>query len=98
MSLDQSRMSIYNRYSRNRLEKLVLNQTAISSAGISHLTNLKSLQSLALSGTKVDATIISTLEQLPNLSDLYLWNTFSKQNKLEFLLTKIITKKFLKKP
>lgn len=57
------------------LEKLFLNQTEITSAGISHLSNLKSLQSLALSGTKVDVNILKTVEQLPNLTKLYLWNT-----------------------
>jgi uncharacterized membrane protein len=57
------------------LEKLNLNYTDITDAGLEQLTGLKKLQELSLSGTKVTQKGLKKILALPLLEALFIWNT-----------------------
>jgi Leucine-rich repeat (LRR) protein len=56
------------------LEKLNLNFTNVS-ADLTPLTSLKNLRSLSLSGTTVTAKSVAKILSLPELKELFIWNT-----------------------
>jgi hypothetical protein len=56
------------------LEKLNLNFTKIAS-DLSPLKSLKHLRSLSLSGTSVTATSVAEIASMPELKELFVWNT-----------------------
>lgn len=59
----------------SRLEKLVLNGTDIAGPNVESLGKLKALKSLALSNTATNASLAELLPELPNLEQVYVWNT-----------------------
>lgn len=69
----------------DRLEKLNLNNTDISGRQLEVLGDCKALQSLSLSGTPVDTNIAATLRLLPDLRELYIWDTELDQQEIKAL-------------
>lgn len=59
----------------SNLEKLFLNNTDITGKTLGELNNLKNLQLLSLSGTKMDNSIANIISLFPSLKELFLWNT-----------------------
>jgi uncharacterized membrane protein len=57
------------------LEKLNLNQTAVSGNILSSFKELKNLKSLSLAGTTVEASSLKALDGLASLTQVFLWNT-----------------------
>ncbi len=57
------------------LEKLNLNFTDLTGAGLSELKSLTKLKSLSLSGTAVDDQSVETILSLPALEELFVWDT-----------------------
>lgn len=78
------------------LTRLNLNYTDITSSGLLHLSKLKNLQQLALSGTAVQKKELDVLLRLPQLTDVYIWDTKIDSNAIaalrqQFKNTKIET-------
>ena len=70
------------------LRNLVLNANPISARGLAHITNLKLLETLDLANTRCDAAAIKELQKLPNLKNLYLYNSpFIDDKALEVVAT-----------
>ncbi len=67
------------------LEKLILNGTDISGTGLSELGRCERLRSLGLSMTAVDASIGPALAGLPQLREVYIWQTRIDADGLERL-------------
>jgi hypothetical protein len=57
------------------LRALHLEETAVTGAGLSSLTQLSQLSYLNLSGTQVTPVAIAPLTTMKNLRHLYLYNT-----------------------
>ncbi len=72
MPITDEELSIIGKF--KNLEKLNLNFTKISS-GLKELKPLTQLTSLSLSGTKVNAQSLSDILPLPQLTELFVWNT-----------------------
>lgn len=68
-----------------QLEKLILNGTDITGKNLAALKACKKLKELALSNTQVDLNLRSALDQLPFLTEVYVWNTVLSQEDLEQL-------------
>jgi uncharacterized membrane protein len=66
------------------LEKLNLNFTSISGAGLNHLASLGRLTSLALSGTSVTRGYLEQLLQHQTIQEIFIWNTrINEQEKID---------------
>jgi uncharacterized membrane protein len=59
----------------DNLEKLILNNTDITGAGIEALRPCRKLRSIGLSGTAVDETIMPALKGFDALEEVFVWNT-----------------------
>lgn len=57
------------------LEKLNLNQTAVSGKILESLTGLTHLESISLAGTQVDRKSLDVLSAIGSLKEVFLWNT-----------------------
>ena len=57
------------------LERLYLQNTAVGSEGLAHLTELDQLEYLNLYGTAVDDAAVQIMESLEGLRTVYLWQT-----------------------
>lgn len=57
------------------LEKLILNNTAISNKGLEEIRKLKKLQSLSVAGTRVDENIAPLFTQLDSMKVVFTWNS-----------------------
>lgn len=57
------------------LNRLYLDQTAVTDKGLTHLAKLGLLEYLNLYGTKLTDVGLATLQQLPNLKSVYVWQT-----------------------
>lgn len=57
------------------LERLHLENTAVTGKGIAELASLAKLEYINLYGTKVDNGIFETFTKLPNLKKAYVWQT-----------------------
>jgi uncharacterized membrane protein/mono/diheme cytochrome c family protein len=62
-------------YQFANLEKLILNNSSITNSGLNELNKLKRLQSVSLSGTKVDKNISQYLSSADSLKEIFIWNT-----------------------
>jgi hypothetical protein len=70
------------------LEKLALNFTSITNAGLAKLNGLSKLEKLAISGTKVSAgAITNLLKSIPSLREIHVWNTSLSANDIAGLKT-----------
>ncbi len=72
----------------DNLRRLNLNYTDISSAGLKMLAGCKRLQTLSLSGTSVNAAGLEGLLTLPQLSEMYIWDTHIDTNMIAALRKK----------
>ncbi len=57
------------------LEKLNLNFSDVTGSGLPALNTLRNLQMISLAGTSVDARSLQPILGLPELKEVYLWNT-----------------------
>jgi hypothetical protein len=57
------------------LERLHLENTAVTGKGIAELASLAKLEYINLYGTKVDNGVLETFAKLPNLKKAYVWQT-----------------------
>lgn len=73
LPIEDDELEVIGQFSR--LEKLNLNNTQLTGKGLEVLANCKELRSLSLSGLPVDTSIAATLHALPQLEELYVWNT-----------------------
>jgi len=71
------------------LEKLVLNGSDIKSNDIKELAACTLLNSISLSNTNVDASILTTLEKLKNLKEVFVWNTSITPEEIAMLQKKL---------
>ncbi|NMH89271.1 FN3 associated domain-containing protein [Flavivirga algicola] len=85
LPIDKSSINFVS--SLTNLENLVLNFTNLTSEGLQPIKACKKLKTLSISGTKIDVTISTTLNQLPNLKKVYLWNTSISENDIKTLKT-----------
>ncbi len=73
MPLSDSDLKIISQF--KNLEKLNLNFTDIIGDGLIELKSLTKLQSLSLSGTAVDNQNVESVISLPELKELFIWDT-----------------------
>ncbi|MEY2647586.1 MAG: hypothetical protein RL282_299 [Bacteroidota bacterium] len=73
MPADDNIIPILNEF--ENLEKLNLNETAITGKNLSALKANKKLVQLSVAGTQVDSKSLASLSSLPSLKQVYLWNT-----------------------
>lgn len=57
------------------LEKLILNNSALTNSGLTELIKLKNLQSLSVAGTKIDKNAAAIFQKFENLKEVFVWNT-----------------------
>ncbi|WP_276167311.1 c-type cytochrome domain-containing protein [Zobellia alginiliquefaciens] len=57
------------------LEHLVLNFTNIDADGIAQLNTCRKLQTVSLSGTAIDLSVLESLKALAGLKEVFVWNT-----------------------
>ena len=93
VSLDLSSMPIKDddlaRISEFRnLRRLNLNFTSVTGTGFNHLSKLKFLKQLSLAGTELKKENLSSLEKIPQLKTVYIWNAALPIAELEELKKK----------
>jgi hypothetical protein len=72
MPITDKELSLIGKF--KNLEKLNLNFTNVTS-GLSHLQSLHHLKSLSLSGTRVTSLEVTKVLSMPELRELFIWNT-----------------------
>lgn len=73
MPVEDQDLKTINEFSN--LEKLILNNSLITTSGLNEIKKLKKLRSLSLAGTKVDKSVIQVLSPLDSLKEVFVWNT-----------------------
>ena len=71
--------------SLERLERLDLSRTSVSSTGLDALAGHETLRSLNVTGTRIDDAAVDTLRSLDGLERLFVWNTELSSDALETL-------------
>ncbi len=73
------------------IEKLNLNKTKVTGAVLTSLMYLTKLKTLSIAGTPVDITSLQAISSLPELKEVFLWNTKVTQEQLASLQEKYST-------
>ena len=73
MPVTDADMKIISKF--NNLQKLILNNSEITSKGLQELQNLKKLRSLSIAGTRVDKAAEEYFRGFASLNEVFTWNS-----------------------